>query len=228
MNENKKIFKGLDIGFDHDNVITDWQKAARIWMSEHLPNIPCPAPEDEKTWGFASNFPEELCYEIGKMYYTPEPGFYFNMEPLPGAVETLMKLSEMGASISIVTSVLPYGHEEDLQYYGGSRNKQSQYWKQVVSEKMDWFMKYAPDLEKNLIPLHKKSLYGGKYLIDDRPDAGHGAKKTWKQILFNNNYGWIRPTDHPQTNWETMIKCLLGLEGHEMNEFGDKYVGAHF
>ncbi len=206
--------KNINIGFDMDSVITDWPKKIREVMAKKFPELICPSTIDQKHWDFAQNFPKEYYHEISKIYLTPEPGFYYDMDPIPGAIETIMKLSKMGVQSSIVTSPMPIGKNSDLSYYQGSRKKQVKYWAQICEEKLLWLLDHAPDLEHTFLPLHNKNAYYGRYLVDDRPNAGKGFNHYWEQITFNNGYGWIDPETKNQANWDNnnMIEVIACLE----------------
>lgn len=207
----EKIFLNQRIGFDMDNVMTNWQKAAQDYMLTHLPYVPFVKKEDQKQWHFEQNYPEKFSVEIAKMYMNPESGFYLNMEPMPGAIKTLRKISKMGGIITIVSSPLPFGKEQDLSFYGNDPAKQVEVWARIVREKALWLARHAPEFVTCFMPHHHKESYGGEYLVDDRPNAAKGKKSSWKQIVFSDNYGWVTENMNPTANWDNMIEVLHSL-----------------
>ncbi len=218
MNDNNQLtLEGVSIGIDMDSVITNWPKAARIAVFNKFPFLKQPETSEQKIWEYDQNFEKKIQKEIAKLFFDPEPGFYYNMEPIPGAIERIMRFKELGADISIVTSPMPINNQEYLVYYDGDKNKQAEAWLRIVGEKFRWIHKHLPDIELDFMPLHAKHKFHGKYLIDDHPNAAKGNKTTWKQIYFNNNYDWLNnnPNCQPQANWNSLIDCMLNLESYE-------------
>lgn len=81
-----------------------------------------------------------------------EPGYYEDLEPLPGAIESVQQLMDRGHDIVIATSV----PEVALHAYDGKRK---------------WMRRYFPKWSmKSFIASSRKGLVGGDILIDD---GGH-------------------------------------------------------
>ncbi len=208
------IFEGLSIGVDMDSVITNWPKATREKLFEKIPYIgKIPTVEEQKIWYFEQNFPEKFHEEIARIYFNPDPGFYYDMEPIRSAIEKLYELKELGVNLAIVTSPVPTG-KQYLKHYNGNPALQIEAYLRVVKEKAMWLHKHAPDLEMDFMPIHAKDKFNGKYLIDDHPDAAKGKQVPWKQIYFNNNYGWLNGNKNcqPQANWNNMIETIERIE----------------
>lgn len=89
--------------------------------------------------------------ECGKHIYDylKRPGFFYNLEPLPGAIEGVERLKRDGHEIYLVTASPDGG----------------------ASEKIDWVGKWLPCLDKvkQTVICHDKFIVDGDVLIDDSP-----------------------------------------------------------
>lgn len=80
-----------------------------------------------------------------------EPGFFFNMDPMPGAQKYFQKLIDDGYDLVVVTQP---PRRVDL----------------AVRDKRRWMKKYFPNFElMNMIFCHRKNLIDGALLFDDKP-----------------------------------------------------------
>jgi 5'(3')-deoxyribonucleotidase len=80
-----------------------------------------------------------------------KPGFFYDMEPMPKAVEALQKLMDDGYDIVIVTQP----------------PRRAEY---AVRDKRRWIKKYFPDFGlENMIFCHRKDMIMGDLLFDDKP-----------------------------------------------------------
>ena len=80
-----------------------------------------------------------------------QPGFFYNMQPMPGAVAVVQSLIDEGYNIIIVTQ--PPRRAEF-----------------AVRDKRRWMLKYFPNFDlTNIIFCHKKELIRGDLLFDDNP-----------------------------------------------------------
>lgn len=94
----------------------------------------------------------------GKSHYDDVPGIFSLMDPIPGAIEAVHELQEMGYDLYIL-STAPWGNPSS--------------W----SDKVKWVAKHLDDVfHKRMIITHCKGLLAAQenaYLIDDR--TAHGA-----------------------------------------------------
>ena len=108
------------------------------------------------------------------------PGIFALMDPMPGAIEAVHRLSE-NYDIYIL-STAPW------------RNPSA--W----ADKVTWVTKYLDDVfHKRLILSHHKDFVKGDYLIDDRPK--HGAE------TFDGE--WIQFGSERFPNWNAVLDYLL-------------------
>lgn len=94
----------------------------------------------------------------GKSHYDDVPGIFSLMDPMPGAIEAMHALKEMGYDLYIL-STAPWGNPS------------------AWSDKVKWITDHLDDVfHKRMIITHCKGLLAaqkGALLIDDR--TGHGA-----------------------------------------------------
>lgn len=79
--------------------------------------------------------------------YLSRPGFFRDLEPIPGAVQGVRRLLDMGHEVVIVTAA-KNGHRD----------------------KADWVREHLPFLpDENIVFAHRKELVRGDVLFDDAP-----------------------------------------------------------
>jgi len=109
-------------------------------------------------------------------------GFFRNLKPMPGAIESFNKLSEY-FDVYILTTA-PWSNLN------------------AFAEKMEWINEYLPNAYKNVIFSHHKNLNIGDYLIDD--SEKNGAKE-----FFGNH---IKIYSEEFINWNSVIKYIFEKE----------------
>lgn len=117
-------------------------------------------------------------------HYQDIPGFFALMDPMPGAIEVVRKLSQHYEVF--ILSTAPW------------KNPSS--W----SDKRIWVEKFFGDIFfKRIILTHRKDLVMGDYLIDDWGKNGASSfKGEWIQFGFDQF-----------PNWESVVPYLLKKDG---------------
>lgn len=106
-------------------------------------------PDDLTEWNMISFVKPECGGKIFK--YLNEPGFFFNLKPIEGAIDTVNYLIELlGKDKIYICTTSPIGGFDDKQR---------------------WIEKYLPKLRNNIVFLKNKGLIArnGSMLIDDAP-----------------------------------------------------------
>ena len=117
-------------------------------------------------------------------HYQDIPGFFAFMDPMPGAIEAVRKLSQHYEVF--ILSTAPW------------KNPSS--W----SDKRIWVEKYFGDIFfKRIILTHRKDLVLGDYLIDDWGKNGASSFKG----------EWIQFGSDQFPNWESVVPYLLKKDG---------------
>lgn len=106
------------------------------------------------------------------------PGLFGRMDPMPGAIEAVHRLSEMYDVF--ILSTAPW--------------KNPSAW----SDKVTWVTKYLDDVfHKRIIITHRKDLVEGDYLIDDRGKNGTSEfKGEWIQFGSERFPDWKSVVDY--------------------------------
>ena len=109
-------------------------------------------------------------------------GFFRNLKPMEGAIESYNKLAKYFDVYILSTS--PWSMPNALM------------------EKLEWVKKYLPNAYKNVIFSHHKNLNIGDYLIDDLTKNGAGE--------FTGEHIQIYSDKFP--NWDSVIKYIFEKE----------------
>lgn len=116
------------------------------------------------------------------------PGFFLDLEPIPGAVEALREMHAMpDTEVFICTSpLLKYDH--------------------CVGEKYRWVERHlGPQFVKQIILTRDKTVVLGDLLIDDKDTIqGHEETPSWEHILFtccHNRHLALPPTRRRLLSW---------------------------
>ena len=108
------------------------------------------------------------------------PGIFGLMKPMPGAIEAAQELAKHYEVY--ILSTAPWNNPS------------------AWADKVAWVTKYLDDVfHKKIIVSHRKDLYKGDYLIDDREN--HGAN------VFDGE--WIQFGSSRFPNWESVLNFLL-------------------
>ena len=120
-------------------------------------------------------------------HYQDIPGFFALMDPMPGAIEAVRKLSQHYEVF--ILSTAPW------------KNPSS--W----SDKRIWVEKFFGDIFfKRIILTHRKDLVMGDYLIDDWGKNGASSFKG----------EWIQFGSDQFPNWESVVPYLLKKDGFQL------------
>lgn len=168
---------------DQDGVLADWgpEYNRQLNMAGSIAaNIP--RHEERTNWHLHEGRTEvEKRIIRGIM---AKPGFYANLEPIPGAKEVLKDLVKQGVDVRIVSS--PFISNPTC-----------------ASDKMNWIVKhYGSHWGSRLILTTDKTTVRGDVLIDDKPEItaldGTPGAPEWRHVLFGD-YAYNRHvTDRPR------------------------------
>ena len=180
---NKKI-----ILVDMDGVLADFEaRFLEVWKKEfpHHPHVPL---EKRETFYLEENYPGGLEKEIESVFSAP--GFFENLDIIPGSKETLAKMEAMGHEVFICTS--PISKYENC-----------------ILEKYHWVSKnLGYKWTRKMIVTKDKTLVFGDILIDDKPEQVGLRIPAWKHVLFEAPYNKHVKTKLRITwdNWEKILE----------------------
>lgn len=117
------------------------------------------------------------------------PGIFKNPQPIEGAIESILKLSQQGKYDLLIATSATWGNVESAMH------------------KREWIERYFGDLfKKKMIITHRKDLLLGDYLIDDR--EANGAKDFQGELI---SFGWAYEKNkwNEYPTWEDVLKKLI-------------------
>ena len=136
----------------------------------------------------------EVLYDI-----LDERSFFFNMEPMPGAVEYFQKLLDDDRYDVVVVTQPPRCAEF------------------AVRDKRRWILKHFPNFDlKNMVFCHRKTLVKGDLIFDDKPEHLSGWKiANPKGVLATLDWKFTDvPTDFRgslENGWEEFYNFVTSL-----------------
>jgi len=153
---------------DMDGVIADFEGGfLKNWRERH-PDKPSIPLEHRTTFYIADQYPQEWRELVRQIMLAP--GFYRNLEPIPGSIAALQEMSELGFEVFICSRPL------------------SEY-KNCVLEKYEWVEEHlGEDWVKRIILTRDKTIIKADILIDDRPEIRGVAMPSWEHILCDQPY----------------------------------------
>ena len=180
---NKKI-----ILVDMDDVLANFEKGfLEKWKNKfpHHPHVPLIG---RTTFHIEDDYPDELEKEIRSIFSAP--GFFENLDMIPGGKEALVKMEALGHTALICTN--PISKYENC-----------------VLEKYHWVSKnLGYRWTKKMIVTKDKTLIYGDILIDDKPEPVGLRKPVWKHVLFDapHNKSVKNKLRITWDNWEKILE----------------------
>lgn len=153
---------------DSDGVLADFEKSvSNNWRLKYPDRIFIPL-EKRTIFKVCDEYPPEFKKDVERIYQSPE--FFENLSPIPGAIEAVNKMRQLGHEVFICSA--PISRYEDC-----------------VLEKYKWVEKYfGREFTKRVILTKDKTLIHGDYLIDDKPTIDGIRKPDWEQVIFDTPY----------------------------------------
>ncbi|WP_427184509.1 5'-3'-deoxyribonucleotidase [Bordetella bronchialis] len=174
---------------DQDGVLADFENAfIEAWRTAH-PGIPPVEFADRKSFHILEDYPADLRGRAEALYTAP--GFIRDLPPVPGALDAVRELVELGMDVRICSSPL-------RQY------------ENCVAEKYRWVEKHLGRAwTERLILTRDKTLVQGDILIDDRPAIEGAARPRWRHIVYDAPYN-RHVADKPRLSWSNWRNVLGG------------------
>lgn len=183
-------FRRFAISVDMDEVLVNLFDS---WLDDYNTDYHDDLTRDRiKGWA-VHEYVKPECGE--KIYdYLGWPGFFYNLEPMPGAIESLLDLRSRGHDIILCTatpSSAPTGFHE----------------------KREWIKKHIPDFDTHsFVSTHRKDLIIADILIDDGihnlrsfPNIAVAVEKPWNKLEKQHADAWA-------TDWSEVMEIIGLLE----------------
>lgn len=164
---------------DMDGVLCDLvKKWFSVYNTEHRDTL---QPEQMVEWG-----PHIYARKGKAIYrYLSKPGFFLDLEPIPGAVEGVRKLVDLGHDVVVVTAAR-HGHRD----------------------KLDWVQKNLPFLDyRHVVFAHRKELVRGDVLFDDAPHNLAAFQSYGLPVAMAYRYNEGAPGERVP-DWPAFVKLM--------------------
>lgn len=180
-NDQSKI-----ILIDQDGVLADYTKAHLEAIREAFPELERISPLECIKWNTEEHFPPRYRKRIEALALSP--GFFRNLEPLPGAILAMKELLQDGHDVRICTAP-------------------KRAFENCVGEKFAWVKEHlGQEFAERIIMTRDKTLVQGDILIDDKPDVSGRIVPSWTHILFDQPYN--RSSRVRRINWQNYREVL--------------------
>ena len=172
---------------DQDGVLADFDLAFHTaWEALDHPH-PAVPPNERRAFYVRDDYPEHLRATVEEIYTSP--GFFRSLPPIPGAVDAVRELVNLGHDVRICTSPL------------------NQY-RHCVPEKYEWVEHHlGPEFVARMIVTKDKTLVHGDVLVDDKPEVTGTRKPDWSHVIYDQPYN--RYVDGVRINWANWRVALL-------------------
>ncbi|RME30879.1 5'-3'-deoxyribonucleotidase [Candidatus Woesearchaeota archaeon] len=178
---------------DQDNVLADFDGRLIARWAEVYPDRP-PLARNHKDFYMHKSYP---AYSAEIKALAEEQGFFWSLEPLDGALEALLEMSEEH-DVWICTAPL-----------SAYRN--------CVREKYEWVEAHLGlDWTKRIIMTKDKTTIAGDVLIDDRPSIRGRYIPLWSYLQFDRPYN--RHTNWPRMTWATWREALAAINKKPLSQ----------
>lgn len=178
---------------DQDGVLADYDAGFDAAWATYYPFAPRGLATGRPSFYMEDAAPTEWREHVHPIQ--KQPGFFRNLPVIPGAPDGINALLDAGHDVRICTAPLS-DHPACL------------------SEKAEWVNEHlGPAWVKRMIFTRDKSVITADVLIDDRPDAAHGAiTPAWTHIFYTQSYntglpGW-------RLTWDTAPAVIAAISRH--------------
>lgn len=172
---------------DMDEVVALWRGMFKQRLESHLPHVEYIPHETIKDFYTETFYPEEHRGNILAMMNTP--GFYRELEPIPGAVEGVHKLAEKYDVLFCSAPLL--SHET------------------CASEKLAWIGEhFGTEWMGKVVLTSDKTVVHGDVLIDDKENIEGLVKPSWYHVVFDAPYNQNSRSKLRVSNWDEVPGLL--------------------
>lgn len=171
---------------DQDGVLADFEGGFyRAWTARNHAHPAIPL-EARRVFHLVAEYPSHLSELVMETYSAP--GFFRDLQPIPGALDAIRDLLELGHDVRICTAPI------------------NQY-RNCVPEKFEWVERHlGHDFINRIVLTKDKTLVHGDVLVDDKPEVTGGIKPHWQHIVYDQPYN--RHVAGPRMTWANWREVL--------------------
>lgn len=185
----------MRILIDMDGVIANWGATFDRYLDLHADGLLIPRSAYQKSFNLKEGLNAEQSAVIDLVMDIP--GFYAEIDPMPGAQVALNQMLAVGHDVAIVTS--PWLTNPTC-----------------IADKIAWVDTHlGAGWATRLIITKDKTRIGGDILIDDKPEVEGAIEPSWEHIHFEQPYNTrlgSRRVLRTWENWESLIGPALPAE----------------
>ena len=174
---------------DLDGVLCDWDANFDRHIIENWAHMPdMPLTPQRRSFNFYDGVSPEVANGISAIMN--HPGFYAELQPIPGGKQALNQMLSEGHDVHICTA--PWLTNPSC-----------------ASDKLAWVEEHIGEgWAKRVVITKDKTLVRGDILIDDKPEITGSMVPEWEQVFFTQEYN--KDIDHIRriNNWAEWRKVL--------------------
>lgn len=178
---------------DQDSVLAQWDDLFYTDFIAKHPELPMLHPTERTV--FNMMLPEHAEYHDKILGVMDRPGFYAELEPIPGAADAIAEMVELGFDVAICTS--PWLTNPTC-----------------VQDKLDWVERHiGTGWASRTIITKDKTRVLGDILIDDKPDITGAVAPVWRHVFFTQPYNAMRPGPRIDdwSQWRSVVEAELDV-----------------
>jgi 5'-nucleotidase len=166
---------------DQDGVLADWGKTWDKTLALYGASYAIPRHANQRSFDLKTGLNSDDKAMVNRVMETP--GFYADLEPIPGAVKALKEMLADGHDIAIVTS----------PYYSNPT---------CIADKIEWVRRnLGQSWVSRIILAADKTRVSGDVLIDDKPAITGARIPDWEHVLFDQPYNHEVVGKRRMYNW---------------------------
>jgi 5'-nucleotidase len=154
---------------DQDGVLADFERGFYdAWTATNSALCPALKPAARKSFYVRDDYP--AAYQSAVDDICTSRGFFRNLPPMRGAIQSVRTLLDRGYDVRICTAPLKR-------------------WHNCVQEKFEWVeMHLGTEFVQRIILTRDKTLVHGDFLVDDKPLITGMRKPDWQHVVFDQTY----------------------------------------
>lgn len=173
---------------DQDGVLADFEGGFVNAWSNTFGNIPAIPIDARRNFRVRDDYPPHLQRDVIELYSSP--GFFRNLPPVRGAIESAHEMLTIGIDVRICTSAIDE-------------------YENCVLEKYEWVERHlGRNFTQRIVLTKDKTIVAGDWLIDDKPAVTGSCLPVWKHVLFDAPYN-RSVTDRPRVTWENWRSVIM-------------------
>jgi 5'-nucleotidase len=172
---------------DQDGVLADFERGLLAAWNRAYPDIPGIQYEERRNFRVRDDYPASLRTNVSRLYESP--GFFLNLQPIEGALDSVAEMLSAGIDVRICTSAIDE-------------------YENCVLEKYQWVERHlGGEFTQRIVLTKDKTLVTGDWLVDDKPVINGIRSPSWKHVIFDAPYN-RHVTALPRMKWSSWRSAI--------------------